>query len=496
MWHEKVTYINLVKSNKGLGFSLIDYQHNQFTPMSKTLVVIRALVPSGVAQIDGRLLPGQRLVSINNVSLDDDVRIRIDPYINENRVSEVTKGLDKNIDLLKYTVAILKSLPCNTTVRLGVQKPLPYPEAVVPTSKRAKSQNIDRKIQHNQHRAKSPIYSTKANIGMTDKTESRKKKKKNLKRRKKIISTSQYDLKSEDESESVVVDSNDIDMKLNKNSELLKSFNKMNLRNEALMSRSEYDETTDNVLKGSSSLSLSSSEEKIKEKNKNKNNDNIQTANETELDCNLTSAYEDDKEDKIIYGLMATSAPAILNDLETLEKQRLNQKGHSFYSTSSLVKAMSRNYLSNIKAKSDFDMKNLNFNKSDENLLRIHQSDIEENEENRVKFLNTFTSQQPRMSAVKITKGNLTSGMLAILKDSSIALTVSNVDLNCETTTGNQIDKQFVPKTVNAETLLNRIIQGERDLNGQDMSAEIELESLLSDELNIIINKVFYIKLR
>ena len=47
----------------------------------ETVIVIRSLVPGGVAAIDGRLVPGDRLVFVNDVNLDnaklDDVRTRV-----------------------------------------------------------------------------------------------------------------------------------------------------------------------------------------------------------------------------------------------------------------------------------------------------------------------------------------------------------------------------------------------------------------------------------
>ena len=60
MWSEEVLIIELVKSERGLGFSILDYQD----PMNKeqTVIVIRSLVPGGVAQQDGRLIPGDRLM--------------------------------------------------------------------------------------------------------------------------------------------------------------------------------------------------------------------------------------------------------------------------------------------------------------------------------------------------------------------------------------------------------------------------------------------------
>lgn len=69
---------------------MIDYQKDPIIkPFSQSIVVIRALVPNGVSQLDGRLVPGQRLVSINDFDLTADSRS----------------------DLLKTVVEYLKSLP-------------------------------------------------------------------------------------------------------------------------------------------------------------------------------------------------------------------------------------------------------------------------------------------------------------------------------------------------------------------------------------------------
>ena len=53
-------------------------------PMSKdeTVIVIRSLVPGGVAAWDGRIVPGDRLMFVNNVdlshaSLDEAVQVSI-----------------------------------------------------------------------------------------------------------------------------------------------------------------------------------------------------------------------------------------------------------------------------------------------------------------------------------------------------------------------------------------------------------------------------------
>ncbi|KAK7909885.1 hypothetical protein WMY93_014569 [Mugilogobius chulae] len=76
MWELEVQNIELEKGEGGLGFSILDYQD----PMdpTKTVIVIRSLVPDGVAEQDGRLLPGDRLMYVNatnleNASLEDAV---------------------------------------------------------------------------------------------------------------------------------------------------------------------------------------------------------------------------------------------------------------------------------------------------------------------------------------------------------------------------------------------------------------------------------------
>ena len=100
MWSEEVLIIELVKGDRGLGFSILDYQD----PMNKdeTVVVIRSLVPGGVAQQDGRLIPGDRLMFVNDVDLSH--------------------------ACLDEAVQALKGAP-RGIVRVGVSKPLPVPDS-------------------------------------------------------------------------------------------------------------------------------------------------------------------------------------------------------------------------------------------------------------------------------------------------------------------------------------------------------------------------------
>ncbi|RZF43874.1 hypothetical protein LSTR_LSTR007210 [Laodelphax striatellus] len=101
MWSSEPHIIELVKGERGLGFSILDYQD----PMnaSETVIVIRSLVPGGVAQVDGRLIPGDRLLSVNSTALDN-------------------ASLDQAVQALKGAPKGL--------VRIGVAKPLPIPDSV------------------------------------------------------------------------------------------------------------------------------------------------------------------------------------------------------------------------------------------------------------------------------------------------------------------------------------------------------------------------------
>ncbi|XP_061385882.1 patj homolog isoform X1 [Danaus plexippus] len=103
MWASEPQIIELVKGERGLGFSILDYQ-DPLRP-SHTLVVIRSLVPGGVAQQDGRLIPGDRLLFVNEQNLEN--------------------------ASLEQAVAALKGAP-RGVVRIGVAKPLPLTDGPPP----------------------------------------------------------------------------------------------------------------------------------------------------------------------------------------------------------------------------------------------------------------------------------------------------------------------------------------------------------------------------
>ncbi|XP_016106993.1 multiple PDZ domain protein [Sinocyclocheilus grahami] len=96
MWETEIQDIELEKGESGLGFSILDYQ-DPMDPL-KTVIVIRSLVPDGVAERDGLLLPGDRLMYVNNINLES--------------------------ASLEEAVQALKGVNMGT-VRIGVAKPLP-----------------------------------------------------------------------------------------------------------------------------------------------------------------------------------------------------------------------------------------------------------------------------------------------------------------------------------------------------------------------------------
>ncbi|XP_038206573.1 patj homolog [Zerene cesonia] len=99
MWQSKEDIIELLKGDQGLGFSILDYQDP--TDPNGTVIVVRSLVPGGVAEKNGEISPGDRVMSVNGVSI-------------------------KNATL-DQAVQALKGAP-RGTVRVGIARPLPSQE--------------------------------------------------------------------------------------------------------------------------------------------------------------------------------------------------------------------------------------------------------------------------------------------------------------------------------------------------------------------------------
>lgn len=122
MWSSEPQIIELVKGERGLGFSILDYQ-DPIDP-NDTVIVIRSLVPGGVAQIDGRLIPGDRLLFVNDKNLEN-------------------ASLDQAVQALKGAAKGI--------VRIGVAKPLPVPDTV--------THNAQQLTEHSRILAPTPLSS-------------------------------------------------------------------------------------------------------------------------------------------------------------------------------------------------------------------------------------------------------------------------------------------------------------------------------------------------
>ncbi|VDM22418.1 unnamed protein product [Wuchereria bancrofti] len=99
IWRCVPLIVQLEKDNRGLGFSIVDYQDPLH--LGQSVIVIRSLVPGGLAQADGRIIPGDRLMFVNDEDLSNST--------------------------LEHAVAVLKSAP-DGLVRLGIAKPIPIEE--------------------------------------------------------------------------------------------------------------------------------------------------------------------------------------------------------------------------------------------------------------------------------------------------------------------------------------------------------------------------------
>ncbi|CAF4866762.1 unnamed protein product [Pieris macdunnoughi] len=109
MWQSKEDIVELVKGDQGLGFSILDYQ-DPIDP-NGTVIVVRSLVPGGVAEKNGQISPGDRVMSVNG-------------------------GTIKNATL-DQAVQALKGAP-RGVVRVGIARPLPSHE----TSKSKSTTNL------------------------------------------------------------------------------------------------------------------------------------------------------------------------------------------------------------------------------------------------------------------------------------------------------------------------------------------------------------------
>ncbi|XP_052872529.1 patj homolog [Anopheles cruzii] len=95
LWTSDVLYCDIEKTERGFGFSILDYQDPLDT--DGTVIVVRGLIPGGSAEATNFIFPGDRLVSVNGHSLQ-------------------SASLDQ-------AVSILKGIPLGTAC-IGLSRPL------------------------------------------------------------------------------------------------------------------------------------------------------------------------------------------------------------------------------------------------------------------------------------------------------------------------------------------------------------------------------------
>ncbi|KAF9806588.1 hypothetical protein SFRURICE_012125, partial [Spodoptera frugiperda] len=101
MWSDHVEYIQLLKEDRGLGFSILDYLDP--SEAGSSVIVVRSVVGGGAAARDGRLAPGDRLVSVNGQHV---ARAPLAAAV------AAIKAAPPGI----VTIGISKPLPCSTVV--------------------------------------------------------------------------------------------------------------------------------------------------------------------------------------------------------------------------------------------------------------------------------------------------------------------------------------------------------------------------------------------
>ncbi|XP_073400730.1 inaD-like protein isoform X3 [Dendrobates tinctorius] len=78
LWSPEVDIVELEKDKRGLGFSILDYEDP--SDPARTVIVVQSLLSGGVAEESGQILPGDRLIFVNdsfmdNASLEEAVQI-------------------------------------------------------------------------------------------------------------------------------------------------------------------------------------------------------------------------------------------------------------------------------------------------------------------------------------------------------------------------------------------------------------------------------------
>lgn len=67
LWTDDITWVMLEKTEKGFGFSILDYQDPLDSDSS--VIVVRGLIPGGAAENANLIFPGDRIISVNSHNL-------------------------------------------------------------------------------------------------------------------------------------------------------------------------------------------------------------------------------------------------------------------------------------------------------------------------------------------------------------------------------------------------------------------------------------------
>ncbi|XP_074102179.1 patj homolog isoform X3 [Cotesia typhae] len=112
-WNTQPQIVELMKGEMGLGFSILDYQDP--TNSHETVIIIRSLVPGGVAETNGQLIPGDRILFVNNVVLTNATLSEAVEVLKQAPKGKVQLGVAKPSRLLKrYMYVSTTEIPSTT----------------------------------------------------------------------------------------------------------------------------------------------------------------------------------------------------------------------------------------------------------------------------------------------------------------------------------------------------------------------------------------------
>ncbi|KAG8197758.1 hypothetical protein JTE90_006804 [Oedothorax gibbosus] len=123
-WSSEPHFIDLVKGEEGLGFSIVEYK-DTFVPniQDENVIIVWSLVPGAAAQQDGRLLPGDRLLSVNNINFR---------HTNFDMATQVLKHVPKGVVRLGIAkpTTLSKSVPAKIS-QISFKEPLETMQEIV-----------------------------------------------------------------------------------------------------------------------------------------------------------------------------------------------------------------------------------------------------------------------------------------------------------------------------------------------------------------------------